>query len=167
MESRNDGESLISLLSCNARELRGSPPESSAESNTGSSWSVVLFSTAILQTTGDIDRKSQRTVCFVRRNHPHRQFASSIYVILKTSSLITAVMTEIIVTLENDADINLLSKMIENMKGVLKASVRRNVHKGEKDSTEEWIKKMKQLSDSIDPSIVDMTDERTRYIMSK
>lgn len=76
-------------------------------------------------------------------------------------------MTEIIVTLENDADINLLSKMIENMKGVLKASVRRNVHKGEKDSTEEWIKKMKQLSDSIDPSIVDMTDERTRYIMSK
>lgn len=76
-------------------------------------------------------------------------------------------MTEIIVTLENDADINLLSKMIENMKGVLKASVRHNVHKEKKDSTEEWIKKMKQLSDSIDPSIVDMTDERTRYIMSK
>lgn len=74
--------------------------------------------------------------------------------------------TEIIVTLENGADSTLLSKMIENMKGVIKATVRREKRK-EDDNHSEWIKKMKQLSSSIDPSIVDMTDERTRYIMSK
>ncbi len=76
-------------------------------------------------------------------------------------------MTEIIVTLENGADSTLLSKMIENMKGVLKASVRRNVKNDKKESTEEWIRKMTQLSNSMDSSMIDMSDEKTRYIMSK
>ncbi len=76
-------------------------------------------------------------------------------------------MTEIIVTLENGADSTMLSKMIENMKGVLKASVRRNAKSDKKESTEEWIRKMTQLSNSVDSSIIDMTDEKTRYIMSK
>ncbi len=61
----------------------------------------------------------------------------------------------------------MLSKMIENMKGVLKASVRRNAKSDKKESTEEWIRKMTQLSNSVDSSIIDMTDEKTRYIMSK
>lgn len=76
-------------------------------------------------------------------------------------------MTEIIVTIENGADSSLLSKMIENMKGVLKVSVRRNAQKDRKENSEEWIRKMTQLSNSIDSSIVDMSDERTRYLMSK
>ncbi len=76
-------------------------------------------------------------------------------------------MTEIIVTLENGADSTMLSKMIENMKGVLKASVRRNAKSDKKESTEEWIRKMTQLSNSVDSSIIDMADEKTRYIMSK
>lgn len=76
-------------------------------------------------------------------------------------------MTEIIVTLENGADSTMLSKMIENMKGVLKASVRRSVKNDKKERTEEWIRKMTQLSNSVDSSLIDMTDERTRYIMSK
>ncbi len=76
-------------------------------------------------------------------------------------------MTEIIVTLENGADSTMLSKMIENMKGVLKASVRRNVRNDKKERTEEWIRKMTQLSNSVDSSMIDMSDERTRYIMSK
>ncbi len=79
----------------------------------------------------------------------------------------TTNMTEIIVTLENGADSTLLSKMIENMKGVLKASVRRNVKNDKKESTEEWIRKMTQLSNSMDSSMIDMSDEKTRYIMSK
>lgn len=76
-------------------------------------------------------------------------------------------MTEIIVTLENGADSTLLSKMIENMKGVLKASVRRNVKSDKKERTDEWIRKMTQLSNSMDSSMIDMSDEKTRYIMSK
>ena len=75
--------------------------------------------------------------------------------------------TEIIVTLENGADSNLITHIIENIKGVLKASVQKDI-KSEKDTRhEEWIKKMKQLSNSVDPDIIDMTDDRTRYIMSK
>lgn len=76
-------------------------------------------------------------------------------------------MTEIIVTIENGADSSLLSRMIENMKGVVKVSVRRNTPKDRKENAEEWIRKMTQLSNSIDSSIVDMSDERTRYLMSK
>lgn len=75
--------------------------------------------------------------------------------------------TEIIVTLENGADSNLISHIIENIKGVLKASIQKDI-KSENDTRhDEWIKKMKQLSNSVDPSIIDMTDDRTRYIMSK
>lgn len=75
-------------------------------------------------------------------------------------------MTQIVVTLEKDADSKLLRRMIENMKGVLKASVKRE-EKAEKGVTEDWIKKMRELSNSIDPSMIDMNDERTRYILRK
>lgn len=73
-------------------------------------------------------------------------------------------MTQIVVTLENDADENLLRHMIENMKGVLKTSVKVN---NDNKTTDEWIHKMKELSETIDKSYIDMNDERTRYIMSK
>lgn len=72
-------------------------------------------------------------------------------------------MTQIVVTLENGADSALLRRMIENMKGVLKTSV---VY-SPTDCSSEWIEKMRKLRDSIDPSMIDMDDERTRYIMSK
>ncbi|MDE5791379.1 MAG: hypothetical protein K2H96_09150 [Muribaculaceae bacterium] len=75
-------------------------------------------------------------------------------------------MTQIVVTLEKDADSKLLRRMIENMKGVLKASVKRE-EKAEKVVTEDWIRKMRELSNSIDPSMIDMNDERTRYILRK
>lgn len=75
-------------------------------------------------------------------------------------------MTQILVTLEKDADSKFLRRMIENMKGVLKASIRREDKLNSK-KTEDWIAKMRELSDSIDPSLIDMSDERTRYIMSK
>lgn len=75
-------------------------------------------------------------------------------------------MTQIVVTLDKDADSKLLRKMIENMKGVLKASIKRET-KHEDSEADAWISKMKSLSNSIDPSIIDMNDERTRYIMGK
>ncbi|MDE5849815.1 MAG: hypothetical protein K2H38_06715 [Muribaculaceae bacterium] len=75
--------------------------------------------------------------------------------------------TEIIVTLENGADSNLISSIIENIKGVLKASVQKD-YKNEKDTRhEEWMQKINELSKGFDPSLIDMNDERTRYIMSK
>ena len=77
-------------------------------------------------------------------------------------------MTQILVTLENGADSTLLQRMIENMKGVLKASVQSNVQSRNAGThSKEWIRKMMELSNSIDTSVVDMDDERTRYLMSK
>lgn len=43
-------------------------------------------------------------------------------------------MPQIVVTLDKDADSKLLCKMIENMKGVLKASIKRET----KDKKEDW-----------------------------
>lgn len=75
--------------------------------------------------------------------------------------------SEIIVTLENGADINLVSSIIENIKGVLKASIKKENQVQKENSHEVWMRKIKELSNSVDPSLIDMTDERTRYIMSK
>lgn len=72
-------------------------------------------------------------------------------------------MTQIVVTLEKDADSKLLRRMIENMKGVLKASVKR-VEKAEKEG---WMDKLHSIKETIDPSLIDMNDERTRYILRK
>lgn len=78
------------------------------------------------------------------------------------------IMNEIVVTLDKDADAGLLRKMIQNMKGVVKTSIRKNQRESKEDTNaENWIRKMKELSSGIDSSIVDMDDERTRYIMSK
>lgn len=75
-------------------------------------------------------------------------------------------MTQIVVTLENGADSSFLQRMIENMKGVLTTIVREKSDHS-KEATSEWIKKMENLSNTVDSSRIDMTDERTRYLMSK
>ena len=75
-------------------------------------------------------------------------------------------MTQIVVTLDNTADTSLLRKMIENMKGVIKTSVQ-SIKKTESDEADEWIKKLHDIKRDIDPSLIDMNDERTKYIMSK
>ena len=75
-------------------------------------------------------------------------------------------MTQIVVTLENGADTDMLQRMIENMKGVLKASLREKPAR-KANETEEWISKMKRLSSMVDSSIADLHDERIRYLMSK
>lgn len=80
-------------------------------------------------------------------------------------------MTQIVVTLEKGADSSLLQRMIENMKGVLKATVCTKESQKEEETiseeTQEWIDRMHNLRNSIDLSMIDMDDERTRYIMSK
>lgn len=76
-------------------------------------------------------------------------------------------MTQIVVTLENGADSNLLRRAIENMRGVIKAKIQRDASVHSSDETADWISDMKALSQKVDPSIIDLNDERTKYIMSK
>lgn len=84
-------------------------------------------------------------------------------------------MDQFIVNIEPGADKVLLRKIIMNIKGlgdvVLKKDVNiqvksKSIKKRDK-KTEEWIRKMRDLSNSVDASMIDMNDERTRYIMSK
>lgn len=79
-------------------------------------------------------------------------------------------MTQIVVSLENGADTSLLQRMIENMKGVLKTSIitkRTASEHEESEQSEAWINAVHSIKKSIDPSLIDINDERTRYIMSK
>ncbi|MDE6023501.1 MAG: hypothetical protein K2G13_08375 [Muribaculaceae bacterium] len=75
-------------------------------------------------------------------------------------------MTQILVTLDNNADTSLLRRMIENMKGVLATSIQ-SKKMSDNDDTEEWISNLHAIKNSINPDLIDMNDERTRYIMSK
>lgn len=75
-------------------------------------------------------------------------------------------MTQIVVTLENDADTTLLRRMIENMKGVMQTSIR-SVKNKDIEEADAWMKKLHAIKQSIDPSVIDMSDDRTKYIMSK
>lgn len=76
-------------------------------------------------------------------------------------------MTQIVVTLSNDADSTFIQRVIENMKGVLKTSMRTNEARQKKDKANEWIERMQELSNSIDSSVIDWNDEKTQYLMSK
>ena len=75
-------------------------------------------------------------------------------------------MTQILVTLDNNADASLLRRMIENMKGVIATSVQ-SIKMAESDNDEEWISNLHAIKRSINPDLIDMNDERTKYIMSK
>ena len=78
-------------------------------------------------------------------------------------------MKQIVVTLEQGADASLITLILENIKGVVRTSMRdySEDHVQEDSETTEWIKKMKNLSNSVNPSVIDMEDERTKYLMSK
>lgn len=75
-------------------------------------------------------------------------------------------MTQILVTLDNNADASLLRRMIENMKGVIATSVQ-SIKKADNEDAEEWISNIRAIKRSIDPNLIDINDERTKYIMSK
>lgn len=75
-------------------------------------------------------------------------------------------MTQILVTLENGADANLLQRMIENMKGVLETKLSHSLNKSQAEDNA-WFEKLESLRKSYDPSYIDMDDERTQYILSK
>lgn len=76
-------------------------------------------------------------------------------------------MTQIVVTLDKNADTTLLRRMIENMKGVLGTSIEKRDETTSQSKSDAWLKKLHSIKRDIDPSFIDMDDERTRYIMSK
>lgn len=77
-------------------------------------------------------------------------------------------MTQILVTLENGADSNLIQSIIENIKGVFKTSLEHKTTAGKSEIQDsEWMKQIHEMTGSFDASLIDMDDERTRYIMGK
>ena len=76
-------------------------------------------------------------------------------------------MTQIVVTLENNADENFLRRMIENMKGVVKTSLKHSSVKQKSSKDSAFIDSLHAIKDAIDPSLIDMSDPKTNYIMSK
>lgn len=57
--------------------------------------------------------------------------------------------------------------MIENMKGVLGTSIEKRNETSSQSKSDAWLEKLHSIKRDIDPSFIDMDDERTRYIMSK
>ena len=76
-------------------------------------------------------------------------------------------MTQIVVTLENNADENFLRRMIENMKVVVKTTLTHTSVNLEKSDESEIMDSLHTIKNAIDPSVIDMSDTRTNYIMSK
>lgn len=76
-------------------------------------------------------------------------------------------MTQILVTLDNEADVSLLLRMIENMKGVIHTKISRVKAEKELEKSDKWFEKLENMRNNFDASYIDMDDERTRYILSK
>ena len=78
-------------------------------------------------------------------------------------------MTQIVATLTLDESANpsLIQEFLENLKGVIEVSLNKQAKSLEtkNEEAEEWIKKLHRLQQNIDRSVIDMNDERTRYIM--
>lgn len=72
-------------------------------------------------------------------------------------------------TLDDSADRFLLKRMLNDMKGVLFNNVTIHEEPATRPTakTNEWIEKMRNFSNSVDNSYIDLEDDRTRYIMSK
>ena len=77
-------------------------------------------------------------------------------------------MTQIIVTLEPGADSSFLKRAIDNMKGVFITKLEERTESAiVENKNNEWLEKLHQIKRDINPEVIDMNDERTRYLMSK
>lgn len=76
-------------------------------------------------------------------------------------------MTQIVVTLDNNADENFLRRMIENMKGVVKTSLKHTSSSTTSEGDSDFMDSLHSIKNAIDPSVIDFSDPRTNYIMSK
>lgn len=76
-------------------------------------------------------------------------------------------MTQIVVTLDKIADENFLRRMIENMKCFVKTTLRHTKIKENKAEKSDFMETLQSIKNLVDPSVIDMSDPRTKYIMSK
>lgn len=60
-----------------------------------------------------------------------------------------------------------LRRVIENMKGVVKTSLRHSSAKNEVSEKSEFMESLHEIKSMIDPSAIDYSDPHTDYIMSK
>lgn len=70
-------------------------------------------------------------------------------------------MTQIIVTLENTADENFLRRMIENMKGVVKTSLKHSSSASTKEDNSQFMDSLHSIKNAIAPAVIDLSDPRT------
>ena len=76
-------------------------------------------------------------------------------------------MTQMTIWLDNDANPAVIKKVLQNIKWVMKISLHKKKDKKEEVKAREWINELHRLVNNVDRSVIDMNDERTRYIMSK
>ncbi len=76
-------------------------------------------------------------------------------------------MTQIVVTLDNNADENFLRRMIENMKGVVKTSLKHSPSNSHKEEDSQFMESVHSIKNAIDPTLIDLSYPRTNYLMSK
>ncbi len=67
-------------------------------------------------------------------------------------------MTQIIVTLDNNADEAFLRRMIENMKGVIKTTLKHSSSGQVSNGQTQFLDSLHSIKNSIDPSLIDMSN---------
>ena len=53
------------------------------------------------------------------------------------------------------------------MKGVLRTSLQSSVKSQTEKDSDDWLETLHSIKKGIDPSLIDMSDDRTRYLMAK
>ena len=80
-------------------------------------------------------------------------------------------MTQMTVTLDLEDYVNPseIKKVLKNIKGVIKVSNKNKAISSRKQhkKDEDWLSMVDKLQNSVDTSVIDMDDEKTRYLMSR
>lgn len=76
-------------------------------------------------------------------------------------------MTQMTVWLDNDANPAIIKRVLQNMKGVMKISLHKEKPCKKENEEDEWLADLHKLVNSVDTSVIDMNDEKTRYLMSR
>lgn len=74
-------------------------------------------------------------------------------------------MTRMVLTLEPGADSNMLKSFFENIKGVYSIKIENPKEIETKKSKK--LRLISELAGSIDPDIIDLNDDKTRYILKQ
>lgn len=76
-------------------------------------------------------------------------------------------MRQLTLTLTKDADIDIINRILENIKGIKNISYSESFKKDNKRKAQNLINKIREIRDEIDLDKIDLDDERTKYLLSK